>query len=76
MHKIEHYQDPYYPDIQGLQLVADDHVQAVLVNRPTRTDLVMQVRGPLDIEQAREIIVGLLDLLVHHDNMASKHKKR
>lgn len=76
MHAIEEYQDPYYPDRKGLQLVADGHVQAVIIDYPTRSDLIFQVRGPLDLDQSREVITGLLDLLVHHDQRGQKRSKR
>jgi len=76
MHQITEYQDPFYKDVQGLQLVTDDHQQAVIVEKGGNLSLVFQIRGPLDLDKGREIVMGLLDLLVHYDNLASKRKKR
>lgn len=76
MHQITDYQDPYYKEVQGLQLITDDHQQAVIVEKDGNLSLVFQVRGPLDLDKGREVIMGLLDLLVHYDRLASKRKKR
>jgi len=76
MHQITEYQNPYYADAKGLQLITDDHQQAVIVERDGNLSLVFQIRGPLDLDKGREIVMGLLDLLVHYDNLASKRKKR
>jgi hypothetical protein len=74
-YEIVKHVDPYYKDVEGFDLIVDDHVQAVLRQKGSNVNLVFQMRGPLDIEQARPIIIGLLDLLVHHDKMASKRGK-
>ena len=76
MHQITDYQDPYYKEVQGLQLITDDHQQAVIVEKDGNLSLVFQIRGPLDLDKGREVIMGLLDLLVHYDRLASKRKKR
>lgn len=76
MHTIQEHIDPYYKDeVTGYELIVDGHVQAVLKKKGSNVNLVFQMRGPLDIEVARPIVVGLLDLLVHHDRMASKRGK-
>lgn len=75
-HKIIEHVDPYYKETTGFELIVNDQVQAVLKQKGSNVDLVFQMRGPLDIEAARPIILGLLDLLVHHDQMASKRGKR
>jgi hypothetical protein len=72
MHSIQTHRDPYYPSITGLELVVDGHTQAVIKTKGENTDLVFQIRGPIDLDQARPIIVGLLDLLVHYDQMKQK----
>lgn len=53
----------------GLALEVDDKVQAVITDAKHKgcVDLVFMFQGPQTIEQARKIVVGLLDLLVHHD---------
>jgi hypothetical protein len=75
MHTIQPHKDPYYSSIEGLELIVDGHTQAVLKTKGENTDLVFQIRGPIHIDQARPIIIGLLDLLVHYDKMAHKKPK-
>ena len=75
MHTIQKHIDPYYPEVEGLELIVDDRVQAVIKQKGQKTDLIFQMRGPLDLELARPIVVGLLDLLVHFDRMAHKRGK-
>lgn len=54
----------------GLALVVDGHEQALIRERGGCLDLVWAVRGPQDLNIARQVVVGLLDLLVHYDAMA------
>lgn len=75
-YQIINYQDPFYKEVQGLQLIVDDHQQAVIVEKDSNTSLVFQVRGPLDLDKGRNIVMGMLDLLVHYDRMAAKRQKR
>jgi len=75
MHKIQKHVDPYYTEVEGLELIVDDRVQAVIKQKGQKIDLVFQLHGPLDLELARPIVVGLLDLLVHFDRMAHKREK-
>ena len=75
MHKIQAHVDPYYPSVEGLELIVNDQVQAVIKQKGQKTDLVFSMRGPLDLELARPIIIGLLDLLVQFDSMAHKRGK-
>jgi hypothetical protein len=74
-YSIQKHVDPYYPSIEGLELIVNDCVQAVIKTKGQKTDLVFAMKGPLDLELARPIIVGLLDLLVHYDKMAHKRGK-
>ena len=73
MHQILEHVDPYRKDsTSGFDLVVDGQVQAVVKKYGDNTDLVFQIRGPVDVVKGREIVVGLLDLLVHFDKLASK----
>lgn len=67
MHKIE--ETP-----EGLALVIDDHEVALIRERGGCLDLVWAVRGPQNLEAARQLVVGLLDLLVHYDAMEHQAK--
>jgi transposase len=76
VHQIREHVDPYYTEVTGYELIVDDHVQAVIKKKGQKVDLVFQMRGPLDIELARPIVVGLLDLLVHYDRMVALKGKK
>lgn len=54
----------------GLELHVEGAQVATIRQRGGALDLVWQVRGPQDLEQARRSIVGLIDLLVHYDSMS------
>jgi hypothetical protein len=75
MYKIQTHTDPYYPVVTGLELIVNDQVQAVIKQKGQKTDMVFAIRGPLDLELARDIIPGLLDLLVQFDSMAHRRGK-
>ena len=54
---------------EGLALVIDGHTQALIRERGGCLDMVWAVRGPQSLEVARQVVVGLLDLMVHYDAM-------
>lgn len=60
----------------GLALIVDGHEQALIRERGGCLDLVWAVRGPQDLDIARQIIVGLLDLMVHYDALKVGEKPR
>lgn len=54
---------------QGLQLEVEGAPVALIRERGGCLDLVWQLRGPQDLQQARHTIMGLLHLLVAYDTM-------
>ena len=60
----------------GLQLEVDGAPVALIRERKGCLDLIWQVRGPQDLIQARQTILGLLDLLVVYDQAQLKLKKK
>ena len=75
MHSIQPHKDPYYPEVEGLELVIDGQVQATIRVKGSNTNFIFGFHGPKDLDAARQIIVGLLDLQVHFDAMAHKRGK-
>jgi hypothetical protein len=56
----------------GLQLQVEGAEVATIRDRHGSTDLVWSIRGPQDIDRARTMIVGLIDLLIQFDSVALK----
>jgi hypothetical protein len=60
---------------EGLDLVVDGQTVAHLVDRGNNVDLVFAIRGPKNVDDARAIVLGLMDLIVHHDSMEKRPRK-
>lgn len=75
MHSIQPHKDPYYSNVEGLELVIDGQIQAVIKTKGSDTNFIFAFHGPKDLNTARTIVIGLLDLQMHFDAMAHKRGK-
>lgn len=60
----------------GLQLFVEGGPIATIRERGGCLDLIWDIRGPQDLEQARAAIAGLLDLLVVYDRLQVEPSKK
>lgn len=59
----------------GLQLEVEGSPTALIRNHDGKLDLVWQIRGPQELETARRVMTGLIDLFIAYDAAQVKAKK-
>lgn len=54
---------------EGLELTVDGRAVAQIIEKHGLQSLVFAIRGPMELEQARQTVCGLVDLLINFDAM-------
>lgn len=64
------------PGAEGLELTVDGRAVAQIVEKNGLQSLVFAIRGPMELEQARQTVCGLIDLLIAFDSSKGKPSGR